>query len=98
MEDLPRKVTEFIHPQTRLRFCQIQLLSLQKFLFLLEMLPVRNLQRYSISEQQIWILKEQGDFLTRKLYGTKTEKTSTLEIEGEMSLFNEIEFCADPKI
>ena len=47
-------------------------------------------------EQQIRLLKEQVDFLTRKLYGTKSEKTSTLEIEGQMSLFNEIEDCADP--
>ena len=47
-------------------------------------------------EQQIRLLKEQVDFLTRKLYGTKSEKTSTLEIEGQMSLFNEIEACAHP--
>lgn len=37
-------------------------------------------------EQQIRLLKEQVDFLTRKLYGTKSEKTSALEIEGQMSL------------
>lgn len=49
-------------------------------------------------EQQILFLKEQVDFLTRKLYGTKSEKTSTLEIEGQMSLFDEIESCADPDI
>ena len=47
-------------------------------------------------EQQVRLLKEQVDFLTRKLYGTKSEKTSALEIEGQMSLFNEIESCADP--
>lgn len=47
-------------------------------------------------EQQVRLLKEQVDFLTRKLYGIKSEKTSTLEIEGQMSLFNEIETCADP--
>ena len=35
-------------------------------------------------------------FLTRKLYGTKSEKTSALEIEGQMSLFNEMESCAEP--
>lgn len=39
-------------------------------------------------EQQIRLLKEQVDFLTRKLYGTRSEKTSTLEIEGQMSLFD----------
>ena len=38
-------------------------------------------------EQQIRLLKEQVDFLTRKLYGTKSEQTSTLEIEGQVSLF-----------
>ena len=49
-------------------------------------------------EQQVRLLKEQVDFLTRKLYGTKSEKASTLEIEGQMSLFNEIEACADPDV
>ena len=38
-------------------------------------------------EQQVRLLREQVDFLTRKLYGTKSEKTSVLEIEGQMSLF-----------
>lgn len=47
-------------------------------------------------EQQIRLLKEQVDFLTRKLYGTKSEKTSVLDIEGQMSLFDEVEACADP--
>ncbi len=47
-------------------------------------------------EQQILLLKEQVNFLTRKLYGTKSEKTSSLSIEGQMSLFDEIENNADP--
>ena len=47
-------------------------------------------------EQQVRLLKEQVDFLTRKLYGTKSEKTSVLLIEGQMSLFDEIENNADP--
>ena len=47
-------------------------------------------------EQQIRLLKEQVDFLTRKLYGTKSEKTFVLDIEGQMSLFNETEYFADP--
>ena len=47
-------------------------------------------------EQQVRLLREQVDFLTRKLYGTKSEKTSALETEGQMSLFNEMESCADP--
>lgn len=41
-------------------------------------------------EQRIRLLKKQVDFLTWKLYGTKCEQTSTLEIEGQMSLFDEI--------
>ena len=48
-------------------------------------------------EQQVRLLKEQVDFLTRKLYGTKSEKTFALEIAGQMSLFNEMESCADPE-
>ena len=47
-------------------------------------------------EQQVRLLKEQVYFLTRKLYGTRSEKMSALEIEGQMSLFNEMESCADP--
>ena len=47
-------------------------------------------------KQQIQLLKEQVDFLTRKLYGTKSEKTSTLNLQGQMSLFDEIEVSADP--
>lgn len=47
-------------------------------------------------EQQIRPLKEQAVFLPRKLYGTKSEKTSVLQIERQMSLFNEVESCADP--
>lgn len=38
-------------------------------------------------EQQVRLLKEQADFLTRKLYGRKSEKIFTLEIEWQMSLF-----------
>ena len=42
-------------------------------------------------EQQIQLLKEQVDFLTRKLYGTKSEKTSSLNIQGQMSLFDTVQ-------
>ena len=42
-------------------------------------------------EDQIQLLKEQVDFLTRKLYSSKSEKTSSLSLEGQMSLFDEIE-------
>lgn len=49
-------------------------------------------------EQQIRLLEEQVDFLSRKLFGTKSEKTSTLEIEGQMSLFNEAECYAAPSM
>lgn len=49
-------------------------------------------------EHQVRLLKEQVDFLTRKLYGTKSEKTSALQIHGQMSLFNEAESSANPDI
>lgn len=45
---------------------------------------------------QVRLRKEQADFLARKLYETKSEKTSALEREGQMSLFDEMERCADP--
>ena len=44
-------VTQFIQQQDGLRFYQIQPLSLQKFLFLLNMPAVQILQRHFISEQ-----------------------------------------------
>ena len=47
-------------------------------------------------EQQVRLLMEQVYFLTRKLYGIKSEHSSALEIEGQMSLFNEMESCAEP--
>ena len=47
-------------------------------------------------EQHIRFLKEQVNFRPRKLYGTKSKKTSALDIEGQMSLFNETEYFADP--
>lgn len=36
-------------------------------------------------------LQEMVEFLTRKLYGSSSEKTSSLGIEGQMSFFNEAE-------
>ena len=35
-------------------------------------------------------LHETVAFLTHKLYGSRSEKTSSLQIEGQMSLFDEI--------
>jgi transposase len=42
-------------------------------------------------------LHETVEFLTRKLYGTSSEKASSLGIEGQMSFFNEAETSADAK-
>ena len=36
-------------------------------------------------------LHETVAFLTHKLYGSRSEKTSSLQMEGQMSLFDEIE-------
>ena len=39
-------------------------------------------------EQENLRLQEKVTFLTRKLYGRSTERTSALGIEGQMSLFD----------
>ena len=43
-------------------------------------------------------LHETVAFLTHKLYGSRSEKTSSLQIEGQMSLFDEIEVCEDQNV
>ena len=50
--------------------------------------------RISQLEQENLLLKEKVDFLTRKLFGRSTEQTSSLGIEGQMSLFDEAEVSA----
>ena len=50
--------------------------------------------RISQLEQENLLLKEKVDFLSRKLFGRSTEKTSSLGIEGQMSLFDEAEVSA----
>ena len=44
-------------------------------------------------EQQVRLLREQVDFLTRKLYGTKSEKTSALEIEDRCLFLMKWNLC-----
>lgn len=46
-------------------------------------------------EKENLILQEKVTFLTRKLYGNKSERTSSLGIEGQMSIFDEAETLAD---
>ena len=46
-------------------------------------------------EKENLLLQEKVAFLTRKLYGRSTEQTSSLGIEGQMSLFDEAETSAD---
>lgn len=47
-------------------------------------------------EKENLLLQEKVAFLTRKLYGRSTEQTSSLDIEGQMSIFDEAETNADP--
>jgi len=49
-------------------------------------------------EKENLLLQEKVAFLTRKLYGRSTEQTSSLGIEGQMSLFDEAETNADLKV
>ena len=48
-------------------------------------------------EKENFLLQEKAVFLTCKFYGRSTEQTSSLEIEGQMSFFDEAENQADPK-
>lgn len=48
-------------------------------------------------EKENLLLREKAAFLTCKFYGGSTEQTSSLEIEGQMSFFDEAENQADPK-
>lgn len=52
--------------------------------------------RISELEQENKRLHDTVDYLTRKLFGRSSEKTSSLDI-GQMSLFDEAETAADPK-
>ena len=52
-------------------------------------------KRITELEKENLLLQEKVAFLTRKLYGRSTEQTSSLGIEGQMSLFDEAESSAD---
>lgn len=53
-------------------------------------------KRISDLEQENKRLHDTVEYLTRKLFGRSTEKTSSLAL-GQMSLFDEAEILADPK-
>jgi hypothetical protein len=58
---------------------------------------VKNLEnRITELEKENLLLQEKVIFLTKKLYGRTTEQTSSLGLEGQMSLFDEAETSADP--
>lgn len=48
-------------------------------------------------ENQNRILQEKVAYLTHKLFGRSSEQTSSLGIEGQMSIFDEAEAFADPE-
>ena len=48
-------------------------------------------------EKRNLILQEQVDYLTHKLFDRSSEQTSSLGIEGQISIFDEAEAFADPK-
>ena len=48
-------------------------------------------------EKENLLLRKKAAFLTCKFYGRSTEQTSSLEIEGQMSFFDEAEIQAAPK-
>lgn len=52
-------------------------------------------KRITELEKENLVLQEKVTFLTRKLYGNKSEQTSSLGIEGQMSIFDEAETLVD---
>ena len=49
------------------------------------------MKRVSELEQENRKLHETVTYLTGKLFGTSSEKSSALQIDGQLSLFNEVE-------
>lgn len=57
---------------------------------------VKNLEnRIAELEKENLLLQEKVTFLTKKLFGRTTEQTSSLGLEGQISLFYEAETSAD---
>ena len=57
---------------------------------------MKNLEkRITKLKKENLLLQEKVDFLTKKLYGSTTEQTSSLLLEGQISLFDEAETSAD---
>lgn len=64
---------------------------------MIEAEKVKTLEkRITELEQENKLLHDTVDYLTRKLFGRSTEKTSSLSL-GQMSIFDEAETQADPK-
>lgn len=55
------------------------------------------MKRVSELEQENRKLHETVTYLTGKLFGSSSEKTSALQIDGQLSLFNEIETTTEPE-
>ena len=61
-----------------------------------EQIKVLN-DKITALENENKTLKETVDYLTKKIYGRKSETSEALGIQGQMSLFDEAETEADPK-
>ena len=55
------------------------------------------MKRVSELEQENRKLHETVTYLTGKLFGSRSEKTSALQIDGQLSLFNEVETTTEPE-
>lgn len=55
------------------------------------------MKRVSELEQENKKLHETVTYLTGKLFGSSSEKTSALQIDGQLSLFNEVETTTEPE-
>ena len=61
-----------------------------------EQIKVLN-DKITVLENENKTLRETVDYLTKKIYGRKSETSEALGIQGQMSLFDEAEVEADSK-
>ena len=76
--------------ETRLMEQSDMIMQLNKMILSLQQTIEGFNAREAALLQEIQTLKEQNDYLTKKLFGTSSEKNSW-DMEGQLNLFNEVE-------
>lgn len=77
------------------------IIQLNKTILSLQQANAQALESFNAKEaallQEIQKLREQNEYLTKKLFGKSSEKSSW-DMEGQMNLFNELEKEQDPSL